>query len=158
MLTVLLSLYWTRDETIELREGQMQMWLEDLAEFDLDIIRGALVEWRRKPGQRRPAPGDIRAMCQEHQTARDANKHPRLQGPVEPDADTLKLWSGAEYHGDFRTPQQRRQAAIDAQEEKDRRAAAYRAGKLDEYDAIHWPDRLRQRQKADPTKLSNAAE
>lgn len=37
---------------------------------------------------------------------------------------------------------------IAEQEEKYRRGAAWRTGKLDEYDAVHWPDKLRQRQKA----------
>ena len=38
--------------------------------------------------------------------------------------------------------------AIDAQEEKYRRGAAWRAGKLDEYDAVHHPERLAERHRA----------
>ena len=142
MLTTLLSLYWTAEETIELREAQMQMWLEDLEEFDLDIIRGALIEWRRTPNQRRPAPGDIRAMCAEHQGSRNAVR--MLRGP-----EKVVNWAEDIWHGG---PAERAEA-LEAQEERYRRAAAYREGKLDEYDAIHHPDRFAQRR-----RLSDAAE
>lgn len=38
--------------------------------------------------------------------------------------------------------------ALEAQKEKYRRGAAYRAGKLDEYDAVHWPEKLAERRRA----------
>ena len=38
-------------------------WLEDLAEFGPEIVAAACREWRRKPGGKRPTPGDIRALC-----------------------------------------------------------------------------------------------
>lgn len=38
--------------------------------------------------------------------------------------------------------------ALEAQEEKYRRGAAWRAGKLDEYDAVHHPEKLRERHRA----------
>lgn len=36
---------------------------------------------------------------------------------------------------------------VAVQEEKYRRGAAWRAGNLDEYDAIHWPERLAERRR-----------
>lgn len=38
--------------------------------------------------------------------------------------------------------------ALEAQEEKYRRGAAWRAGKLDEYDAVHHPEKLAERRQA----------
>lgn len=68
---------------------------------------------------------------------------------VIPDLDTNATWSRPEYHGDFRSAMQRRQAAIDAQEEKYRRGQAWRDGKLDQYDARHHPERLAERRVSD---------
>jgi hypothetical protein len=68
-----------------------------------------------------------------------------------PDPHILALkamWEQPEYHGDIRSWQQRRSDAIDRQNEKYRRAAAYREGRLDEYDAIRHPERLQERLKA----------
>ncbi|HEY2533939.1 MAG TPA: hypothetical protein VGJ20_39465 [Xanthobacteraceae bacterium] len=68
-----------------------------------------------------------------------------------PDLDTNAMWSKPEYHGDVRSPMQRRQAAIDRQNERYARAAAYREGRGDEYDAKYWPEKraLRQHKAAD---------
>lgn len=56
--------------------------------------------------------------------------------------DMIRLWSRQDHPDDHRTWQQRRNDALAEQQERYRRGAAYRAGKLDEYDAIHWPERL----------------
>lgn len=44
--------------------------MEDLIEFPIDIIVEACRQWRRKPGGRRPTPGDIRAICIEERALR----------------------------------------------------------------------------------------
>jgi len=70
-----MSLYWTAEETIELREAQMQMWLTDLDEFDLECITAAVTEWRQEQ-TRRPLPADIRRLA-----VREQRKRPALPPP-----------------------------------------------------------------------------
>jgi len=81
MLTTLMSLYWTADETIELREAQMQMWLTDLAEFDLECITYAVTEWRQEE-TRRPVPAELRRLAIQAQRKRDEAL--RLPPPPQP--------------------------------------------------------------------------
>jgi hypothetical protein len=71
-----MSHYWVADDLLSSRESQVTDWIEDLIEFDLDIVRGAIVEWRRKPGGHRPTPGDIHSLAfaaqQDRRERRDA--------------------------------------------------------------------------------------
>ena len=57
------------------------------------------------------------------------------------------MWKQPEYDGDSRSWQQRRGDAIARNEERFARSAAWHAGKLDEYDAVHHPERLAERQR-----------
>lgn len=52
-----------------MRKAQAQDWLEDLAEFGPAIVADACREWRQRPVNRRPAPGEIRALCLAEQKA-----------------------------------------------------------------------------------------
>ena len=52
-----------------MRKAQAQDWLEDLAEFGPAIVAAACREWRQRPVNRRPAPGEIRALCIAEQKA-----------------------------------------------------------------------------------------
>jgi hypothetical protein len=63
MITSLLNHYWVADDLLPVREAQVRDWIEDLAAFDLDIVRNAIAEWRRKPHVRRPTPGDVRSLA-----------------------------------------------------------------------------------------------
>jgi len=78
MITSLLNHYWVADDLLPVREAQVRDWIEDLAAFDLDIVRNAIAEWRRKPQARRPIPGDIRGMCLRDQEER-AERHRYLE-------------------------------------------------------------------------------
>ena len=146
-MTRVLAHFWTADDNEIARKAQIADWIEDLVEFGPALVEEAMKEWRRTK-TRRPMIADIRRLCIEAQRQRSERQAIADQRPGALDEDTLKMWAGAEYHGDFRTPVQRRQAAIDDQEERYRRAAAYRAGKLDEYDALHHPERLAERRRA----------
>lgn len=151
MLTVLLSLYWTADETIELREAQMQMWFEDIAEFDLDIIQGAIKEWRRVPSQRRPAPGDIRALCAEHQDARNAILQRRIEGPTQPEAWLVELWTDRDGNVDLDARRRALQRAkrLEANHEEQQRtgrALANEWARLNGYENF-WDDAYRKGRK-----------
>ena len=63
MVANLMSHYWVAEELLPSREAQIADWIEDLIEFDLDIVRNAIAEWRRKPHVRRPSPGDVRSLA-----------------------------------------------------------------------------------------------
>ena len=143
----LLSHFATADEPLAVRREIAADWLDDLAEFTPGQVQTAAKEWRQMES-RRPAIADIRKLATQAQH-RDLEAK-AIAGPRELDADTLRMWSGAEYYGDFRSPVQRRAAAIEAQEERYRRGAAWRAGKLDEYDAVHHPERLAARRAVQP--------
>ena len=147
LLSNLLAHYWIESEHPAVRRQIITDWIEDLVEFGPALVEKACREWRQTQ-RRRPAIADVRRLCIEAQRQHSERQAIADQRPGALDEDTLKMWAGAEYHGDFRTPVQRRQAAIDAQEERYRRAAAYRAGKLDEYDAVHHPERLAERRRA----------
>lgn len=131
MLTTLLSLYWMPNEPAELREAQMTMWLEDLEAFDVPVIADAIKEWRQQPGGRRPTPGDIYQLCTGHNQANRQllaieSRHQSHMGEMQ------DMWSRPEYEGDERSWQQRRQEAIEAQEDRYRRAAELRAQRVRE--------------------------
>lgn len=74
----LLSHYWTADDEPAARQAQIEDWIEDLVEFGPDIAAAACGEWRRRPGGKRPTPGDIRALCREF---RPVSSEPMIEGP-----------------------------------------------------------------------------
>lgn len=65
---------------VAMREAQAQDWLTDLREFDPVVVAAACTRWRRRPGGRRPTPGDIRAACIEEQREYGTGL-PRLPAP-----------------------------------------------------------------------------
>jgi hypothetical protein len=70
-----------------MRKAQAQDWIEDLEEFGPAIVAEACRTWRRRPVNRRPSPGEIRALCfaeQRHQEERA--QHAALTGPDAMDA------------------------------------------------------------------------
>jgi hypothetical protein len=119
MITSLLNHYWTADDLLASREAQLADWLEDLSRFDLSIVRDALAEWRRKPGSRRPTPGDIYAIC----FADQQDHHRLLENKTK--AQTWEPWL-YELWGPAATGQPARQAAIAAQEARYQRAEQWR--------------------------------
>jgi hypothetical protein len=119
MITSLLNHYWTADDLLASREAQLADWLEDLSRFDLSIVRDALAEWRRKPGSRRPTPGDIYAICFTAQQ----DHHRLLENKTK--AQTWEPWL-YELWGPAATAQPARQAAIAAQEARYQRAEQWR--------------------------------
>lgn len=145
LITKLLSHFGTSEEPLAVRRAIARDWLEDFAEFSVAQVAWACREWRRAQAFR-PTIADIRRLAtkaQQDDLDRNAIAEQQRQGL---DEETLAMWK-PEYHGDMRSPAQRRQAAIDAQEEKHGRAAAWREGRLDDYDARHHPDRLRERRR-----------
>lgn len=83
----LLAHYWTESIPASMREAQAQDWLEDLREFGPEVVSIACGEWRRQPGGKRPTPGDIRALCIEHQ--RDTR--PALPAPDMTEEDARRV-------------------------------------------------------------------
>ena len=67
----LMAHYWTEAMPTSLRRALAEDWLADLREFGPAIVASACTEWRRRPGGRRPTPGDIRAICIELQRAQE---------------------------------------------------------------------------------------
>lgn len=132
------------NEPAAIRQAQLEDWIEDLEEFDLDSIRDACTEWRRKPKAKRPTPGEVRVICVEVQEERKREKYRAIeyeQYGGKWDHSLYEIW-GPAAEGRIK-----RQQELDAVQERYRRGEAYRAGKLDEYDAIHWPERLADRQR-----------
>lgn len=81
----LLLHYWAPGElSDEARRAMAADWLEDLSEFGPEIVANACREWRRRPINRRPLPGEIRAICIEQQTK--AQERIALAGPTDMDA------------------------------------------------------------------------
>jgi hypothetical protein len=79
----LLSHYWTAADPQASRKLQIEDWIEDLIEFNLDVIDEALRDWRRQPGGRRPTPGDIRALCVQEQR-RQRERYDAARRPPSP--------------------------------------------------------------------------
>lgn len=63
MVSRLLSHYWTATDPVEVRQAQIEDWLDDLREFGPLVVEEACRRWRRQPGGKRPTPGDIRTLC-----------------------------------------------------------------------------------------------
>lgn len=122
----LLSHYWTAAEHAAIRQAQLEDWLEDLVEFDIDIVRDACAEWRRKPVNRRPAPGEIRAMAFSMQAQRFDDKRRFIEDKNRAqDGGTWEPWL-YELWGSASTGRIARQAAIDAQNARYARAEQWR--------------------------------
>lgn len=138
----LLSHYPTADEPFAVRQAIAADWLEDLSEFTVAQVQWAASEWRRSWASR-PTIAEIRKLAIEAQ--REGRDQAALENKNrEQDGGTWEPWL-YDLWGPASTGRVARQEAIAAQEERYRRAQAYRAGKLDEYDAIHWPGRLTER-------------
>lgn len=125
----LLSHFATADEPLIVRREIAIDWVEDLVEFTLSQVQWATREWRRTQSLR-PTIAEIRKLATQAQ-------HNDLKARALPEPQEIErdLWESPQH----------RHAAIKAQEERYRRAAAYRQGRLDEYDAIHHPDLLAKR-------------
>jgi hypothetical protein len=57
----LLAHYWTADDDRATRRAQIKDWVNDLAEFPLGAIEGAIITWRQNQ-RSRPTPADIRKL------------------------------------------------------------------------------------------------
>lgn len=125
MVANLLNHYWVAEELLPSRESQVADWISDLIEFDLDIVRGAIVEWRRKPGGRRPTPGDIRSLALAAQQDR-RERHIALEDKTTQQAGPL--WEPWLYNlwGPASTGIATRNAAIAAQEARYARGEQWR--------------------------------
>ena len=58
----LMTHYWTTDDHPAVRQAQVEDWLEDMAEFDPEIVRQACAEWRQTQ-TRRPTPAELRTIA-----------------------------------------------------------------------------------------------
>lgn len=124
----LLSHFATADEPLVVRREIAADWLEDFSEFTPDQVQWAAREWRRTQTLR-PAIAELRMLATRAQ-------HNDLKARALPGlAPSDDLWEN---------PAQRHRA-LKAEEERYRRAEAYRQGRLDEYDATHHPERLANR-------------
>lgn len=54
-----MSHYWTADDHPATRQAQIEDWIDDLVEFELDIIEEVCREWRRTE-IKRPLPAQLR--------------------------------------------------------------------------------------------------
>lgn len=124
----LLIHFATADEPVDVRKSIALDWLEDLSEFSASQVQWAAREWRRSQSLR-PTIAEIRNLATQAQR-KDLERN-ALPAP----AIERGLWDS----------DQQRQLAIQAQEERYRRAAAYRQGRLDAYDAVYHPDLLAKR-------------
>jgi hypothetical protein len=120
IIGTLLALYWQPDETPEVRQLLMQVWLEDLMEFGPAVVAESMREWRR--GQKwRPTIAVFRALCRENQDLANFRRDRALPKPepvaVEPWLADIWRDGGVEA----------RREANRQQEESYARAAAWRA-------------------------------
>src|SRR5262245_10945396 len=101
-IAALLTHYWTADDPAAARQLQLNDWLEDLSEFDPELVGAACKEYRRGPERvRRPLPGDIREICLRRQARNADHRIHRLAitDARQPWPDWLRdLW-GPEPHG-----------------------------------------------------------
>jgi len=126
IITRLFNLYPTGDEPAEVRQAVAEAWLEELVEFDVQIVDEICREWRR--GQtRRPTLAEIYRHCKEGQALADwrgAKKLRKPAGSIDPEID--RLWNG---------DMAARQQAIADQKARYEQAAAWRAAKREHVDA-----------------------
>src|SRR5262245_12290821 len=71
----LLTHYWTADDHRAMRQAQAEDWLEDLAEFPVDVVEVACREWRQS-SLRRPTPYEIRSLAVVEQRKRNSDPKP----------------------------------------------------------------------------------
>lgn len=125
----LLSHFATADEPLPVRREIAADWLEDFSEFTPTQVAWAAREWRRTQTLR-PAIAELRDLATRAQ-------HNDLKARALPDVLARdEIWESPAA----------RHRALKAEEERYRRAEAYRQGRLDEYDATHHPDRFAKRQ------------
>lgn len=89
LVSRLLGHYWTADDPPQARQAQIEDWLEDLREFGPAIVADACREWRRRDDNRRPTPGQIRAMCNEVRAAAETRQRLASSKPGWSDAEFL---------------------------------------------------------------------
>jgi len=81
LIARLLSHYWTADDHPAMRQAQAEDWLDDLTEFDGDVVALACQEWRQSYN-RRPTPHDIREACiREASRRRERSQRSDVPGP-----------------------------------------------------------------------------
>lgn len=108
----LLQHFWTAADPPEMRQAQMEDWIEDLREFGAELVADACREWRRRDDARRPTPGQIRALCIAAQ--REQREHlAAIAGPDSLDdyARDLGYANNAERVSDIRRCEAEREAA-----------------------------------------------
>lgn len=127
----LLLHYWTATEHAAIRQAQVEDWIEDLIEFDLDIIRDACAIWRRRPKASRPLPGQVRALCVDMQQERKEEQHRAIA--QQQDGGTWPQWL-YDIWGPASTGRIARQQALDDMKRRYARGRAYREGRLAEFD------------------------
>lgn len=88
LVSRLLSHYWTADDHPAVRQGQIEDWLDDLREFEPDVVKEACRQWRRS-NTRRPTPADIRTLCMEERSVREWRERRKyaLPAPVKADPE-----------------------------------------------------------------------
>jgi hypothetical protein len=70
-ILVLLANYWAADESREVRALIADSWIEDLEDFDPELVAAACRDWRLNENRhKRPMSGDIRQLCIEIQASR----------------------------------------------------------------------------------------
>lgn len=89
LISRLMSHYWTADDPPAIRRAQAEDWVLDLIEFGPAVVEAACREWRRRPGGRRPTPGDIRALCLAEQ--RERREAPALPPPALDEAQAKRM-------------------------------------------------------------------
>ena len=99
-----------------MRQAQIEDWIEDLHEFDLDVIAEACASWRRV-GTKRPTIADIRLLCVRERDDRALPQQPALDTPEQRDAYARSV--GFHSWGE-------REAALERQRERFARAEAWR--------------------------------
>jgi hypothetical protein len=61
LVSRMMNHYWTDRDHLATRQAEIEDWLDDLVEFPLGAIEGAIITWRRNE-RRKPTPADIRKL------------------------------------------------------------------------------------------------
>jgi hypothetical protein len=61
-MLALLSHYWRPEDDPAVFKLQAADWVDDLSEYDADVVAGACKMWRRA-NSKRPTPHELRALC-----------------------------------------------------------------------------------------------
>ena len=62
-MTRLLNHYWSAADPANVRQAQVEDYLEDLREFGAASVERACHDWRQSQPGKKPAPGFLRSMC-----------------------------------------------------------------------------------------------